>query len=96
MVRIQGTQYAKGPGNNVVKPADPGRAMQKSLATTGKNSPNQVNPLFPGTVHLKQPEIEGHMAAKYEIYYIQPLSLKFPHFYRFWEFPTNPNFVPTN
>ena len=94
MVRILGTEYAKGPGNNVVKPC-PGRAMLNSLATR-KNSLYQVKPSIPGKVHMKQPENEGHKAAKYEIYYIHLLRLKFPHFFRFWEFPTNLNFVPTN
>ena len=90
MVRILGTKYAKGPGNDVVQPELDGQQE------TRKNSPNLEKPLISGKVHLKQPEIEGHKAAKYEIYYIHPLRLKFPHFYRFWEFPTNLNFVPTN
>ena len=41
-------------------------------------------------------EYAGNTAEKYHNYTVNPPSAKFPHFYRFWEFPTNLNFVPTN
>ena len=43
MARFLGTEYAKGPINNVIKPD----AEQSSNKTTRKNSP-KVKLLFPG------------------------------------------------
>ena len=59
MARFLGTEYAKGPRNNVIKPD----AEQSSNKTTRKNSP-KVKLLFPGTAYLKQPEIEGKHGSK--------------------------------
>ena len=80
MVRILGTKYAKGPGNDVVQPELDGQQE------TRKNSPNLEKPLISGKVHLKQPKIEVHKAAKYENYYIYPLRLKFLQILRFGNF----------
>ena len=41
-------------------------------------------------------ETAENIVAEHKNFKVNPLSLKFPHFYRFWEFPTNLNFVPTN
>ena len=46
-------------------------------------------------IPLKFVEYAGNMAAKCKKCKVNYLSFKFPHFYRFWEFPTNLNFVPT-
>ena len=48
------------------------------------------------SIRLKLVEPVGNMAAKCKKCKVNHLSFKFPHFYRFWEFPTNLNFVPTN
>ena len=45
---------------------------------------------------LKLVETAENIVAKHKNFKVNPLSPKFPHFYRFWEFPTNLNFVPTN
>ena len=58
MARFLGTEYAKGPRNNVIKPD-----AEQSSNKIRKNSP-KVKLLFPGTVYLKQPEIEGKHGSK--------------------------------